>query len=402
MKLILTLILAAAVVVPACADASGLIVDRVVVLMRHGVRSPTHEPPVSKLFAPDPWPKWPGKPGDLTAHGAAALRLLGAYERGLLGREGVLGTSGCPLLGAVSIHADVDERTVASGQAFADGFAPGCNLMIDHRAHGHDPLFSGLGDGKMPLNAAKARAAILVAAGGTLADAVKAHITLFQGLQAVLDPDGHAILDQKSRIVPKRGVPEATGPLKIGKTASETLLLEYEQGLKRNQVGWGRVDQAGVARLLALHPLAGAILHRPLYIASLTAGMLAQHMLKLLSETGPLRYALLVGHDTTIDELGGLLDLHWHPRGFPADDPPPDAMLGFMRLTDPTTDKHYVEAFFQVQGMNQVRDLTRLNESHKPRFLVLPIPGCPAKPGWPGLCTLAAFRQHVDERIVVH
>jgi 4-phytase/acid phosphatase len=42
----------------AAAAAPALKVERVVLLMRHGVRPPTHEPALAPAIAPDPWPVW--------------------------------------------------------------------------------------------------------------------------------------------------------------------------------------------------------------------------------------------------------------------------------------------------------------------------------------------------------
>jgi 4-phytase/acid phosphatase len=57
--------------------AAPLVVDRVVVVMRHGVRPPTCH--ACRCHA-EPWPAWPVAPGWLTPHGALAVARLGTAD----------------------------------------------------------------------------------------------------------------------------------------------------------------------------------------------------------------------------------------------------------------------------------------------------------------------------------
>ena len=82
-----------------------------------------------------------------------------------------------------------------------------------------------------------------------------------------------------------------------------------------------------------------------------------------------------MGHDTNQAELGGLLNLHWAPPGYPADDPPPGGGLLFTLLSD-SAGQQYVTITYQVQSMVQIRDLQKLAADNKPELQALPIPGC--------------------------
>ena len=59
----------------------------VIVVSRHGVRSPTH-PTELQAYAAQTWPAWSGKPGNLTEHGAALMQQFGAYYRRTYGAAG--------------------------------------------------------------------------------------------------------------------------------------------------------------------------------------------------------------------------------------------------------------------------------------------------------------------------
>src|SRR6202021_3756437 len=49
----------------------------VLVLTRHGVRSPTWSNSRLDEYAKDPWPKWGVEPGELTVHGRLLMPKLG-------------------------------------------------------------------------------------------------------------------------------------------------------------------------------------------------------------------------------------------------------------------------------------------------------------------------------------
>jgi len=355
--------------------AAPLKLERVVLLMRHGVRPPTHEPALAPAIAPSAWPVWEVPDGYLTPHGAAAIKLLAAYDRGIFG-------AGCADL---SIYADVDERTVATGEAFAAGF--GCKVAVAHAPGARDPLFSSLEAG---FDAKAAKRAMLAAAGGSVA----ANAALFQAMQNVLAPGQSAFLQLPSKISAKdpNHLPKLSGPIAEGSSAAEDFLLEYLDDKPMAQVAWGRLDEAGVARLLALHPLAYTVTARPALIAQATAAPLARRIAADL-EAGP-EVQVLVGHDTNQAELGGLLGLHWHLGGYPADDPPPGGAIIFSLLGD-ASGARFVTAAYQVQTLDQIRGLAPLSAANPPAMEALPIPGC-GDSVQPTACSLAAFKKLVD------
>jgi 4-phytase/acid phosphatase len=79
--------------------AAGLALERVVLLMRHGIRPPTRATVTPPGIAAAPWPKWDAPYGHLTAHGAEAIRLLGRFDRKSLVARGLLPSEGCPKTG---------------------------------------------------------------------------------------------------------------------------------------------------------------------------------------------------------------------------------------------------------------------------------------------------------------
>ncbi|MDI7774757.1 histidine-type phosphatase [Asticcacaulis sp. EMRT-3] len=370
---------------PMAANASALKLERTVLLMRHGVRPPTHTPALSPTIAPSPWPNWSTPNGYLTPHGAQAITLLAAYDRAHFAPS-----AGCP---DVRIYADTDERTLKTGEAYAAGFAPGCHIKVHHAA-GTDPLFSALDNGAKDFDSVQAKAQMLAAADGNLNTPVVANQALFDTMQATLQPGGTAFLHLPANIIIKRShtKPKLTGPIAEGASAAEDFLLEYIEGKPMNEVAWGRATPAQIATLLALHPLKYTIEARPAYIAHATALPLARKILVDLTRGPPT--SIIIGHDTNQAELSGLLKLHWHLGGYPADDPPPGGGIVFALLAAPDgTD--YVTATYQTQTMDQIRNLTKLTNTSPPAVEPLAIPGCGDSPA-PTACTLQAFTALVD------
>lgn len=118
----------------------GLTVDRVVIVMRHGVRPPTKAQPMPAGVTPETWPSWPVEPGFLTPHGALAVERLGASDSAALRAQGVIPAKGCP---TVRIVADSDQRTIETAKSWAKTFAPGCDLPSDHQPQGSKDPASG-------------------------------------------------------------------------------------------------------------------------------------------------------------------------------------------------------------------------------------------------------------------
>src|SRR5271165_5735525 len=67
----------------------------VVIVSRHGVRSPTGKLDQLNQYSQQPWPAWSVPPGYLTEHGARLMTLFGVYDREQLAAQGLLARDGC-------------------------------------------------------------------------------------------------------------------------------------------------------------------------------------------------------------------------------------------------------------------------------------------------------------------
>jgi len=375
------------------APPPGLSVDRVVLLMRHGVRPPTKAQPMPAGVAADPWPSWPVAPGWLTPHGAEAVGRLGSWDGARLRRLGVLPATGCPVAGAVTVVADSDQRTIATADAWLAALAPGCAIPNRHRPQGEDdPIFSAIEQGQGGYDPVAADAGVAAEVGPGGISAVEArHRALLVSLDRILcgrAKTGCGVSGEASSIAPaaagKR--PKLAGALDRASTAAQILLLEYGEGKPMAEVGWGRATARDIAALSAFHALEFRLLARPRAVAAANLSGIAPILREGLN--GSATVTLVSGHDTNVANLGGLLDVHWQVPGIAADDPAPGGAIVLERLRD-AKGGLYVRALYRSQTLDQIRSAAALG-ADAPYRAVLAIPGCDAR-GIKGLCTLAQF-----------
>ncbi|WP_294238414.1 histidine-type phosphatase [uncultured Sphingomonas sp.] len=372
------LVVAAPVAAQEPALPAGMKLDRVVLVMRHGVRPPTKATPMPAGTASAPWPSWSVKPGYLTEHGRAGVALLGTDDRARWIQAGVLPRSGCT---KVRIVADSDERTIETARAYAAALAPGCPIAIEAKPQDEpDPLFSPLDQPGVAFDPATARAAVLSEAGGE--GGIAAEEARLRPLLTRLDtilcapvtpscgvshlPSGLAPVEPGKR-------PKLTGALDRASTAAQILLLEYAEGKSMAEVGWGRATPADIGRIAEFHATEFRLLARPHYIAKANLALLTPLIADALTaEKGPV-VTMISGHDTNVANLGGLLDLHWQVPRLAADDPLPGGAIIFERLVN-TKGQRYVRALYRSQTLDQLRSLA----PGAGYVAVLPVPGCGA------------------------
>lgn len=384
---------------PPAENPAGLKVDRVVLLMRHGIRPPTKAQPMPQGVAADRWPSWPVAPGWLTPHGAAAVAAVAQADRAGFVADGLIATTACPT--RVALLADSDQRTIATAQSYAAGLAPGCAIAIEHRPQDEaDPLFNQIADGHAPLDPARAAAAVDAAVGPGGIQAIERSVTpLLARLDRILCGPAKVqcgVAREPSTLTPATATtrPKLGGALDRASTAAQILLLEYAEGKPAQEVGWGRATAADVTALGAFHALEFRLLARPPYIAARNMAGLSPRILAWLSDDGATAptIAMIAGHDTQVANLAGLLDLHWRVPGIAADDPVPGGAIVLERLSD-ARGQQYVRAVYRAQSLAELRAGT----ARAPYRAVVPIAGCSAR-GVVGLCTLAAFSAKLASR----
>jgi 4-phytase/acid phosphatase len=423
----LTPVLLAAQSAVSPSDNSSNELKFVVYLSRHGVRSPTGLPAEYNPYSLAPWPVWDVPPGYLTAHGYQLMKLFGAYDRMELAKEGLLSARGCEDASKISFYADSDERTRETGKAIAEGLFPGCPAPVRFLPEGtNDPLFhyhptpAQLG-ATTPMQAA---AAIAGRIGGNPANLAEAYRPQLKALDKILATCGTAAPSQPKRVslfdipatlAPGSGghVAELRGPLNTASTLAENLLLEYTEGMDTSKVGWGCVDDEKIRSLMELHTAATDFTERTSVLAQIGASNLLAHISDAMEQavtqkvvpsapSKPSDRALfLIGHDTNLTNVAGLLNLSWIADGR-RDDTPPGGALIFELWQDSKTHEFSVRTYFTVQTLQQMRSSATLTLDNPPDRVPVILPNCS---GEDSSCTWSAFSQTiklaVDSRYVI-
>jgi 4-phytase / acid phosphatase len=375
----------------------------VVIVSRHGVRSPTGKLDSLNRYAHEPWPAWSVKPGYLTAHGFDLMRLFGAYDRQLLASEGLLSVQGCGDAGLIRIRADSDQRTRETGKALAEGLAPGCGVSVTALPEGvPDPLFHPVEAGLGKPDGAQAAAAVMGRIGADPAALVEVYRPQLEKLDAVLHgcdgagcggkngSDPLSIFSAPSSVTPGNSdhLIEFRSPLSVASTMTENFLLEYADGMDAKDVGWGRVDAATLRELMQLHVANEDIALRTPCIARAQASNLLFHALASMEQAesgravaGALtkpndKLLILVGHDTNQAVVAGALGLNWLVDGRRDDTPPGGALVFELWQRSGTKDGEFVRVYYTAQTLDQMRNLTPLSLSSPPVRVPVFIPGC--------------------------
>jgi 4-phytase/acid phosphatase len=282
---------------------------------------------------------------------------------------------------------------------------PGCGVSVDHPVdETNDPVFHPLDSGAT-IDGARALAATQerLPPGG-LAAVQASHAEDFAVLQRILGKPAECaapscnLIDIPSQLeaAPHDG-PDLAGGLGTASTAGSTLMLSYVEGKPMSEVGWGRATKADLTQLLTFHTTKFQWEARTPYVAERAAAPIARRVLEALDGApGTGKLTLLVGHDTNIAQLGGMLDLHWQAGDYAPDDPPPGGALGFELVRD-GEGQRFVRAFYQAQTMDQLRNLTPLTADAPPAHAYLPIPGCTTLASEP--CPLARFEAIVQRKL---
>lgn len=396
--------LVAALVLTAIApvQAQDQQLERVVLLSRHGVRAPTDPPEVLNKLSASPWPQWPVAPGELTARGAELMVLMGNYYREDYSGRGLLSPERCPRAGTIQGIADVDQRTRVSGQALLDGLYPQCRLVVQYQADlaKPDPLFHTVKAGMCSLDEGRVQRSILNRVGGDLRATLDMYSTQFGALQNVLCPSGMpgstdacGIWRQPLHVGVRDGKVGIYGPLHTASTVTEAFELESAQGMPNDQVAWGRLrGDAKLSELMLLHTLELDLAQRTTYVARRTGSSLLATILSRLENNDAPRLTFLVGHDTNIANVSGMLGLHWVIPGFAPDDPVPGGALAFELLRNTATGESHVRLAYYAQTLEQMRTLTRPNFNRPVAKSEIQLPAC-AEFGPGGGCPWPRFRE---------
>jgi 4-phytase/acid phosphatase len=401
----------------------------VVILSRHGVRSPTAKLEDLNRYSAEPWPDWGVAPGMLTPHGRDLMKLIGAWDRTYLSQQLLLGPSGCGDAKYVFAWSDSDTRSRESAAALLDGMLPGCNAAAKARAPGQiDPLFDPFDSEIGPPDQGLSAAALLGQIGGRPEAMVDLHRPAFEELERVLlgcipgrncPPElaasKRSVLAETISVRPGRGnaAADISGALRTGSSLAEDLLLEYLNGWKGQDLGWGRLNTSNLQEIMSLHAAYADLARRTPYIARARGSNLMSRILSSLQQAqsgktvkGALgnadgRVLVLMGHDANASNISGMLGISWLLPGDQPNDPVPGGALVFELRQSKDTKQYAVRTYYAAQSHDQMRDAIPMTPDNPPLRAPIFIPGCSGSSETFD-CDWAQFEQSVSAAIDRH
>jgi 4-phytase/acid phosphatase len=87
------------------------------------------------------------------------------------------------------------------------------------------------------------------------------------------------------------------------------------------------------------------------------------------------RALFLIGHDTNLANIAGLLNLTWIVDGR-RDDTPPGGALIFELWRTRATGNYFVQTYYSAQTLEQMRSASRLTLKDPPQRVPIFLPGC--------------------------
>jgi 4-phytase / acid phosphatase len=380
----------------------------VMVVSRHGVRSPTWDAARLNEYSTKAWPDWGVAPGELTPHGRAGVKLMGAYYRAWLSQAGLFDAGGCRNAARIYIRADAGQRTRETGRAFAESLLPGCEIPVAVDATGKDALFTGVGKADPGLAAKAVRKRL-----GASPPVLTKYASAFDTLTQILTAGGTARRTVTGDAPDEGGDGGGTDiprPLATASTLSEVFLLEYAEGMPQSSLAWGRLTQQKLFQIMELHTAYADLARRTPYLARARGSNLLAHILASVEQAasgkpvaGALDHpggalAILAGHDTNLSNLSGMLDLSWRVAGQAPGDTPPESALVFSLWREGAGGGWFVKLEFVTPSLDQMRRLEPLTLDSPPARVPVAIPAC-ASPRADGGCAWPAFRAAMQKAI---
>lgn len=398
LHLLLACLLGVASFMPKAAFGQNDELRMVIIVSRHGVRAPIESETRSSRYNTQPWPVWPVAPGVLTPNGATLMSNMGGFYRERYANL-FQGQQNCSA--SILAVANRTERTISSAQALLKGLAPECSVKVHvHDTEGLDPIFEAGAFAKVA-NHEELAAAIRGRLGGDPQWWPSAYQRPLEDLQQILlnckkdapcaaSSTAKKLLDDTS-IVKAANISDMVqidGPVSKGADFAENFLLQYTEGLPMTQVGWGRVSRSELNELMVMNTGYHDYVLRTPYFAQIGASDMAARIGATLQQAAEgknvsgaigspgTRFLLLLGHDSNLTWLGGLLHLKWLLPNQPLNATPPGSALVFELHRNPETNRFYLQVYFMSQTLDQMRDTIPLTIKHSPSIATIFVPNC--------------------------
>ena len=164
---------------------------------------------------------------------------------------------------------------------------------------------------------------------------------------------------------------------------TEALLLEYDEGLQPENLGWKPLTVSDLEAIAPLHNGYNALTRKDQSVARHNGAPMAQAIGKSLGGepafpgqgSTAARLTIIFGHDTTLENMAGFFGLDWALKNQP-DNTPPGGALVFEVYRDDKSASEFLRTSLLYQTADQLRQATVLDHSIAPKQIILQPASC--------------------------
>lgn len=352
--------------------------DKVVILSRHGIRTPLQNTlEFLEQATPFKWPKWDHPYGYLTTRGGALEVYFGRYLATWLENQHIQyqATSS-----DVFVYANSLQRTVATAQFLTAGAFAGYDIPINHKypIEKMDSMF----DPSLRNDSDEFKQAVIKDIDETVtAESIYKNLApAYEILADILDYKHSKFYAQYQCdladipvevYLKKHEEPALLGALAIGVSAVDAFLLQYYSGFPKEQIAWGRINsQAQWQQLIQIRNQYLNLVCRTKTLAKHSATELI-NMINNLMHHDDRKIHLLVGHDSTIASLFGALDFEHYQLPNQYETTPIGGKVILQRFRHLESGTHYFKAEYVYQSFEQLFSGAQISMNNPPQHFTL-------------------------------
>ncbi|KAI5634938.1 glucose-1-phosphatase [Phthorimaea operculella] len=360
----------------AISDVKALELVKVVILGRHNIRTPLISSDLEKVTTHD-WPQWTEESSFLTAKGRLLESYMGEYFSQWLRKEGLF-TKECPEESNTLIYSNVVQRTRETAKEFAAAAFKKCNVTVHYRKDvENDPVFHPIIRNTSEIFKQIVAQEMQERLNGlTLNDA-------YTKLNEVLDFSNSRFCNetnfcdftkQKDEILIEVGEePNIYGPLSIGNSAMDALLMAYYNGTE--DVGWGKIADDDWGVLTKITKENQNVRFNSTFLGAHVAELLLRKMNKII-RNDKINFAMLVGHDSNITPVLATLGAEPYELPNQYEKTPVGGKVVFQKWYDEKSGKYLLKIEYVYQTTEQIKYALPLSLDSPPQHVPLQLASC--------------------------
>lgn len=290
------------------------ILERMVILSRHGIRSPmSGSGSLLAEITPHAWFNWTSRPSELSLRGAVLETLMGQYFRLQLEEAGLIPENWQPKEGAARFYANAKQRTQATARYFSAGLLPVGQVPVEMHAEydSMDPVFNPVLHFVTEEYARDVETQVAEAGGIRGLEGIHAgvkdalirlmEVTDMEESEAYTSGKYGDLMSGETQLILTEGKePGMEGAIRRGTSVADALILQYYEEADPEKYAFGHAVTEDDLRLI--HSIADTytemLFGAPLVAPNLAHPLLREIRSELTAEGR--KFSFLCGHDSNL------------------------------------------------------------------------------------------------------